>query len=48
LTMSLEERRRRSQGIKEQVRENDIGAWIDAQLRDLEEARDRAGSTLSA
>jgi trehalose 6-phosphate synthase len=48
LTMSRQERRRRSQAIKEQVRENDIGAWIEAQLRDLEEARERAGSTLSA
>jgi trehalose 6-phosphate synthase len=48
LTMSPEERRRRSQAIKSQVREHDIAAWIDAQLRDLEEARERAGSTLSA
>jgi trehalose 6-phosphate synthase len=48
LTMSPEERRRRSQAIKAQVREHDISAWIDAQLRDLEEARERAGSTLSA
>jgi trehalose 6-phosphate synthase len=48
LTMGPGERRRRIQAIREQVRENDIGAWIDAQLGDLEEARERAGSTLSA
>jgi trehalose 6-phosphate synthase len=48
LVMSPAERRRRSEAIKAQVREHDIGAWIDAQLRDLEEARERAGTTLSA
>jgi trehalose 6-phosphate synthase len=48
LTMSARERRRRSLAIKEQVRDNDIGLWIDAQLRDLDEARERTRSTLSA
>jgi trehalose 6-phosphate synthase len=48
LTMSAAERRRRLAAIKQHVREHDIGAWIDAQLRDLTEARERTGSTLSA
>jgi trehalose 6-phosphate synthase len=48
LTMAPEERRRRSAAIKRHVREHDIAAWIDAQLHDLDEARERAGSTLSA
>jgi trehalose 6-phosphate synthase len=47
LTMAPEERNRRSAAIKRYVREHDIGAWIDAQLRDLDEAHARAGSTLS-
>ncbi len=47
LTMAPEERRRRSAAIKRHVREHDIAAWIDAQLHDLDEARERAGSTLS-
>ena len=48
LTMDAGERERRSKAIKAYVREHDIGAWIDAQLRDLDEARARAGSTLRA
>jgi len=48
LTMEPAERERRSRAIKEQVREHDIESWIDAQLHDLDEARQRAGSTLSA
>jgi trehalose 6-phosphate synthase len=48
LTMSAAERKRRSEAIKLHVRENDIGVWIEAQLHDLDEARGRAGSRLSA
>jgi trehalose 6-phosphate synthase len=48
LTMSAVERRGRSEAIKAHVRKHDIGAWIEAQLDDLDEARGRAGSTLSA
>ena len=48
LTMPVEERRRRLQAIKRHVRKHDIAAWIEAQLADLDEARDRTGSTLSA
>jgi len=36
LTMNGEERRRRSEAIKAQVTQHDIGAWIDAQLADLD------------
>jgi trehalose 6-phosphate synthase len=48
LTMPVEERRARLEAIERHVREHDIGAWIDAQLGDLAEARARAGSTLRA
>jgi trehalose 6-phosphate synthase len=48
LTMPAEERRARLSAIRSHVRANDISAWIDAQLRDLDEARERAGSTLRA
>ena len=48
LTMPVEERRARLEGIERHVREHDIRAWIDAQLRDLDEAHERAGTTLSA
>lgn len=48
LTMPAHERTRRSAAIKGQIRANDIDAWIDAQLGDLDEARERTGSTLSA
>jgi trehalose-6-phosphate synthase len=44
----VEERRRRSRAIRAQVREHDIGAWIEALLRDLDEVRERAGTTLRA
>jgi trehalose 6-phosphate synthase len=46
--MPAAERRRRSRAIREHVRTHDIGAWIEAQLADLDEARGRAGSTLRA
>jgi trehalose 6-phosphate synthase len=48
ITMAPGERRERLNAIKRHVREHDIGAWIDAQLQDLDEARERAGSTLRA
>ena len=48
LTMPVEERRARLEAIERHVREHDIRAWIDAQLRDLDEAHERAGTTLSA
>ncbi len=48
LTMAAEERRRRIEGIRVQVRGHDISAWIEGQLEDLDEARDRAGTTLRA
>jgi trehalose 6-phosphate synthase len=48
ITMAPAERRRRLNAIKRHVREHDIGSWIDAQLQDLDEARERTGSTLSA
>jgi trehalose 6-phosphate synthase len=47
VTMSSAERRARLDSIREQVREFDIAAWIDAQLADLDAARERAGTTLT-
>jgi trehalose 6-phosphate synthase len=41
LTMPVEERRRNLEGIRDHVRRHDVAAWIDAQLRDLDEARNR-------
>jgi trehalose 6-phosphate synthase len=40
LTMPAEERRRRREAIAAQVREHDIAGWIQAQLADLDEARE--------
>jgi trehalose 6-phosphate synthase len=48
LTMRAEERRRRLGEIVGHVREHDIAGWITGQLADLDEARDRLGSPLSA
>ena len=48
LTMGQGERHHRLLAIKRHVREHDIGSWIEAQLRDLDEAAERARSTLSA
>src|SRR5919106_27679 len=48
ITMAPGERRERLNAIKRHVREHDIGSWIEAQLQDLDEARERTGSTLSA
>jgi trehalose 6-phosphate synthase len=39
LTMPLQERRARLEAIRAFVQEHDIAAWIDTQLRDLDEAR---------
>jgi trehalose 6-phosphate synthase len=39
LTMSAEERRMRADGIRAQVREHDLAAWISAQLGDFDRAR---------
>jgi trehalose 6-phosphate synthase len=38
LVMPPDERRRRIEGIRQHVRTNDIGAWIDEQLKDLDDA----------
>jgi len=46
LTMPRGERRRRLDAIREHVRQNDIGAWVTAQLDDLDEAVARSRSTL--
>jgi trehalose 6-phosphate synthase len=46
LTMGAGERRRRLAAIRDHVREHDIDAWIDAQLRDLDEARRRHRTTI--
>jgi trehalose 6-phosphate synthase len=46
LTMDAGERRERLAAIRDHVREHDIGAWIDAQLRDLDEARRRHRTTI--
>ncbi len=48
LTMAAGERRRRREAIAAHVREHDIAGWIEAQLADLDEARERLGSPLSA
>ena len=48
LTMPVEERQRRLGEIMGYVREHDIAGWITGQLADLDEARDRLGSPLSA
>jgi trehalose 6-phosphate synthase len=48
LTMGTEERRRRLDAIRAHLGEHDIDEWIDAQLRDLDEALDRSGTRISA
>jgi trehalose 6-phosphate synthase len=47
LTLPVEERRARLEAIKRQVREHDIGAWIESQLDDLEAAARRSRTRLS-
>lgn len=44
LTMPLEERRRRLEGLRAHVRENDLSAWIAAQLADLDGIAVRLGA----
>jgi trehalose 6-phosphate synthase len=48
LTMAAEERRRRIEGIRAQVREHDIGGWIERQLADVDEAAGARRSTIGA
>jgi trehalose 6-phosphate synthase len=48
ITMPPEERRRRIRAIRDRVRSHDISAWIDVQLRDLDEAREQAATTIHA
>jgi trehalose 6-phosphate synthase len=47
LELPREERRARLEAIKRQVREHDIGVWIESQLDDLEAAASRSGTRLS-
>jgi trehalose 6-phosphate synthase len=39
LELPAEERRRRAEGVREQVHRHDVRAWISAQLADLEALR---------
>jgi trehalose 6-phosphate synthase len=48
LTMAADERRTRSQAVTRQVREHDIGEWIAAQLRDVDETRAHVPTRISA
>ena len=48
IEMDARERRRRIEGIRERVRTHDIHAWIDVQLRHLDEAREQARTTIPA
>jgi trehalose 6-phosphate synthase len=48
LTMPVEERRRRIEGIRAQVRAHDIGGWIERQLADVDEAAEARRSTIGA
>jgi trehalose 6-phosphate synthase len=43
LTMSADERHDRLEAIRSHVREHDIGAWIAAQLEDLDRSAARVG-----
>src|SRR5919205_1628075 len=46
LELPRAERRRRIEGIRAQVREHDIAAWIGGELADLEAAASRGGTRL--
>jgi trehalose 6-phosphate synthase len=48
IEMSRNERQARSGALQAYVREHDIAAWIEGQLADLDEARGRSPSTISA
>ena len=43
LTMHEEEKKRRAEALKRQVRENTIEEWVEAQLKDIEAYRERRG-----
>jgi trehalose 6-phosphate synthase len=47
LELPGEERRSRLEGIRAQVREHDIAAWIESELEDVEAAADRRSTRLS-
>jgi trehalose 6-phosphate synthase len=47
LALPAGERRTRLDAIRQQIREHDVGAWIETQLEDLEAAASRAGIRLS-
>ena len=46
--MPAEERRRRAEGIRAQVRAHDIEGWIERQLADVDEAVGLRRSTIGA
>jgi trehalose 6-phosphate synthase len=46
IVMDEAERRTRIEGLRAHVREHDIARWIETQLHDLDEARERHGRTL--
>ncbi len=46
LTMAPDERRRRLHALRHHVRENDLEAWIERQLADIEEAAEQARSKI--
>jgi trehalose 6-phosphate synthase len=48
LTMAGEERRARLEAIRRHIREHDISAWIETQLRDLDEVVGRSPTSISA
>ncbi|MBW3593576.1 MAG: trehalose-6-phosphate synthase, partial [Actinobacteria bacterium] len=48
ITMAPAERRRRIDAIRERVRSHDISAWIEVQLRQLDEAREQSPTTIHA
>ncbi|HEX2110113.1 MAG TPA: trehalose-6-phosphate synthase [Gaiellaceae bacterium] len=47
VSMAADERRARIEAIRAHVYENDIAVWIESQLADLDEARDRAERRLA-
>jgi trehalose 6-phosphate synthase len=47
LELPESERRARLEAIRQQVREHDIGTWIERQLEDLESAANRGRTRLS-
>jgi trehalose 6-phosphate synthase len=47
LELSAADRRARLEAIRRQIREHDVGAWIESQLEDLDAASNRAHTRLS-